>query len=184
MSKDISDIPVSQPNLRLNKEETMSIFRNMANSQHLRSRNALAYKVFGQGIWLIQGKSASQVKQIDPAKAVYVPMASLPMFFTNQSLFQEKINASKEMLVAITYVVPGDNSLAYFWTKAVFAEDTIVPKQPPRQKVSTVPTPRVNVPSVVTANTKKPFKLTPRAPKSGGVIVTASPAVTTTKKSQ
>ena len=137
---------------RLTNDETTAIFRSMANSKVLRERNALAYKLFGQGVWLLQAKSAPLLKRTDPSKAIYVPMGSLSMFFTNQALMQEKINPSKEMLVAFVYVVPNEGTLAYMWTKAFVKEENT--------DTQSVSTPRanipINIPPVVTTNGKKP----------------------------
>lgn len=142
----------------------------MANSRVLRERNAHAYKLFGQGVWLLQAKSASLLKKTDPSRAVYVPMGSLSMFFTNQALMQEKINPSKEMLIAFTYVVPEEGTLSYMWTKAFVKEESNpqsspapAPVKSTRQRITAVTIPPVvtngKKPSGSREKTKKPLKV-------------------------
>lgn len=175
---------------RLSKDETLDIFRKMANSRVLRLRNVESHKLFGQGVWLIQAKSAAQLRVFNVDRAIYVPMASLPMFFSNPAIMKEKIDPSKEMLIAATYIVTGENSLSYIWTKVIAP----VKKQPvqlpsptqvvvERAPVLTTPTPRVNIPPAVTGpGGKSPFQIKPRSGRRTGAIVTSEPPIGNIKK--
>lgn len=185
---------------RLSKDETLDIFRKMANSRVLRLRNVESHKLFGQGVWLIQAKSAAQLRVFNVDRAIYVPMASLPMFFSNPAIMKEKIDPSKEMLIAATYIVTGENSLSYIWTKVIAPEGSSTKKTAPVKKqpvqlpsptqvvverapVLTTPTPRVNIPPAVTGpRGKSPFQIKPRSGRRTGTIVTSEPPIGNTKK--
>lgn len=183
---------------RLSKDETLSIFRKMANSRVLRLKNVESHKLFGQGVWLIQAKSAAHLRVFNVDKAIYVPMASLSMFFSNPAILKEEIDPAREMLIAATYIVAGENSLSYIWTKVTAPEGSStksvqpVRKQPvqvppPKQvivdKTPTTITPRVNIPSAITGSRdKSSFQIKPRLTKRTGAIVTSEPPIGNIKK--
>ena len=190
-----SDVSNSS-NSRLSRDETMDIFRKMANSKPLRIRNVDAYKLFGQGVWLIQAKSAAQLKNFDGSRSIYVPMTSLGMFFVNPVIMKEKIDPTREILLAATYLIPGDNTLSYIWTKATISQDTqpvmkkeLVPVSKVTIPISPTPVqpvkhPRVNLPSVVNGSGGKGnFQIKPRPVKRSGAVVTGTPVISTVKKS-
>lgn len=160
---------------RLSKDENVDIFKKMANCVTLRLRNINAHRLFGQGVWLIQAKSAEQLRKFDVSRAVYVPMTSLSMFFFDSSLFRERINPEKEMLVAATYIVPEGDTLSYIWTKATFPSAPI--KTPVKQTVLS-PKEDVKVSRDTQKDTRKPKVNIPRT-----IVPTLrSPTTSSTKK--
>lgn len=177
---------------RLTKDETIEIFQKMVNCKALRLRNISAHQLFGPGVWLLQAKSASSLKVFDPAKAVYVPYASLPMFFVDKSLLQERIDPTKEILVAATYIISGENTLSYIWTKGSVNDNNStnstskkeVPKSNRVQSssdekaTSSTNSPRVNIPQVATVNSiRKPSTPIRQMKKTNGVVIDGKPPV-------
>lgn len=101
----------------LTSDESKKLLEKMANSIDIQSKNINAYKLFGQGVWLLQGRSSLDLIKMDVSKAVYIPMSSLSMFFTNQSIYLEKIDPSREMLIAATHINLESKSISHIWTK-------------------------------------------------------------------
>lgn len=125
---------------RLTKDETAELFRRMANTATLRLRNVRAYELFGMGAWVLQARSATQLKTLDPGRAVYVPMASLPMFLSDATLYGERVDPRSQMILVCTYMVSGENTLSYVWTKASFpVSPTVSPTNETASKTQTIP---------------------------------------------
>ncbi len=111
---------------KLTREECTSLFKQMADCRELALRQKELYRVLGQGVWLMHGSTGDQLKVMKPSMAIYVPMASIPMFFLSQSLLDEKVDPMKEMLLALHYGIGGQG--AYLWAKVTVS--TTPPKQP------------------------------------------------------
>jgi len=133
--------------------------------------NIGAHKLFGQGVWLMQARSAAQLRSMDGSRSVYIPMSSLGMFFNDSVIVNEKIDPTREMLLAATYIVSGDNTLSYIWTKASIP-------------VETGKRPSVTIPSITERTGKKSVSPVKAVRSRGkGSIVTGNPVIPTMKKS-
>jgi hypothetical protein len=118
---------VQKQSTRLSKNEEMSILQSMGDDTVLRSKYLPAHQLFGPGIWILQAKSSSSLKSMKPSRAIYVPLSSVDMFFTDDKLVNSKIDPNTSMLVGIIYGVPEENVSPY-----ACACIKITPPQPPK----------------------------------------------------
>lgn len=63
------------------------------------------YELYGKGFWLLYGKNNKDIENVDPSKAVFVPLRSMNMFFDDKGIHEEvsNINMENQLYTLIFY---------------------------------------------------------------------------------
>lgn len=118
-------------------ELIINAFKLIASSKNVQTRHPYLSGLYGAGIWLLYANSIQSLAEMDGSKAIYVPITSISMFFNDSTILLEKINTSKEMIVAVVCLYPKEGVTRHFWTKVTIPANTAKPSV--KQDVQSIP---------------------------------------------